>query len=170
VSAAAVLAQLTAAGCRVTLRPDGRVSVRPAPAPDLLALARQHRDEIAQLVASATDACTSASSAEAAPPAAEAPPDTRPGVCPGDPPAPIVDPEASRVLTILELAGAEPGLQPAGRLELAHPERASPDLRAAAQHHQADIAAMLTYRTGLEKRWPVTAEPRASKANDRRQG
>ena len=49
----------------------------------------------------------------ATPHAAEAAPKprrTRLGVCPGDPPAPVVDPKASRTLVILELAGARPRL------------------------------------------------------------
>jgi hypothetical protein len=80
-------------------------------------------------------------------------------VCPGDPPAPVVDPEASRTLTILELAGTCPALRPDGVLDLAHPEHASPELRAAAHHHQADIAALLACRSLLEERWPVAASP-----------
>ena len=161
-SAAAILARLTASGCRVTLRPDGRVSLRPVPPPDLLAEARQHRAELARLVAATASASAEALNAEAAAPAAKAPPRprlTRPGVCPGDPPAPVVDPEAARTLVILELASTQPGLRPDGQLGLAHPQRASPDLRAAAQRHQADICALLSYRAMLEKRWPVAAEP-----------
>jgi hypothetical protein len=161
-SAATLLARLTAAGCRVTLRPDGRVSLRPAPAPDLLAEARQHRDELARLIAATTPAGAGAASAEAAAPTAKAPPRprrTHPSVCLGDPPTPIVDPEAARTLCILELADAEPGLCPDGQLGLAHPERASPDLRATAQLHRDDICALLAYRALLEKRWPIEVEP-----------
>jgi hypothetical protein len=157
-TAAAVLAQLTTAGCRLTLRPDGRISLRPAPPPALLALAREHRDELARLVA-ATHASAGTPSVEATPEPPPTPRPTRPGVCPGDPPAPAVDPDASRTLTILELAGAHPSLQPDGTLVLAHPERASSDLRAEARQHQDDICALLAYRALLEQLWPVTAEP-----------
>jgi hypothetical protein len=158
--AAALLARLTAAGCRVTLRPDGRVSLRPPPPSDLLAEARQHRDELARLIAATTSAGTGAPSAEAAAPAVEAPPRprlTRPGALPGDPPAPVVDAEATRVLTILELAGAAPSLGPDGRLELAHPERVSADLRAAVALHQDHIEAILEYRALLKRLFPVSA-------------
>lgn len=158
-SAAAILAQLIASGCRVALRPDGRVSLRPAPPQDLLALARQHRDEIAQLVASTTDACMAASSAKATSPPTEAPRNTRPGAFPGDPVAPVVLPEAIRILTILELAGTQPSLRSDGSLVLAHPNRVSPELRDDAQRHAADIAALLRYRALLEELWPVTAQP-----------
>ena len=81
---------------------------------------------------------------------------TRPGVCPGDPPAPAVHSEATRVLCILELARTQPSLQPDGQLSLAHPEHVSPDLRAAARQHQADICALLDYRALLEQRWPIS--------------
>jgi hypothetical protein len=84
---------------------------------------------------------------------------TRPGVCPGDPPAPVVDPAATRTLVILELAGAGPYPTPDGNLALAHPERVTPEERAAAQRHAGDIAALLAYRARLERLWPVTAEP-----------
>ncbi len=97
----------------------------------------------------------------ATPHAAEAAPKprrTRLGVCPGDPPAPVVDPKASRTLVILELAGARPRLLPDGGLELAHPEHASPELRAAARLHQHDICALLVYRALLEECRPVEAE------------
>jgi hypothetical protein len=157
-----VLAKLTAAGCRVTLRPDGRLSLQPPPPPALLALAKQHRDGLVMLVAATTSACAEAPSAEAAAPVAEVPPKprlTRPGVCPGDPPAPVVDPEATRTLVILELAGAGPYPTPDGNLALAHPERVTPEERAAAQRHAGDIAALLDYRALLERLWPVTAEP-----------
>jgi hypothetical protein len=154
-AAASLLARLTAAGCRVTLRPDGRISLRPAPPADLLAVARQHRDELAQLVARAP----TGGAAEAATEAPPTPRPTRPGVCPGDPPAPVVDPQASRILAVLELAAVQPGLTPDGQLALAHPERVSPDLRAAAQLHQDDICALLAYRALLEELWPITAEP-----------
>ena len=160
-TAAALLARLTAAGCRVTLRPDGRISLRPAPPPDLLAEARQHRDELARLVAATTYAGAEEPRAEAAAPAAKAPPRprlTRPGVCPGDPPAPVVDPAATRVLIILELAGAAPCLASDDRLGLAHPERVSAELRAAATLHQDDIEAILAYRRLLEITFPVTGE------------
>lgn len=162
-SATTLLAQLTAAGCRVTLRPDGRVSLRPAPPPDLLAEARQHRDELARLVAAATtSASAEAPGAEATAPAVETPPRprrTRPGALPGDPPAPIVDPSATRTLVILELAGAAPRLGPDGRLTLDHPQSVSPDLRAAATLYQDDIVAILEYRALMEATFPVTAEP-----------
>jgi hypothetical protein len=95
-------------------------------------------------------------------PATKAPPKpriTRPGVCPGDPEAPVVDPEATRVLCILELAGAAPRLTPAGQLVLANPEQVSPELRAAAREHQDDITAILEYRALLERLFPVAAEP-----------
>ena len=148
-SAAVLLARLTAAGCRVTLRPDGRISLRPAPPPDLLAEARQHRDELARLCAATTPKVDAPSK----------PRPTRPGALPDDLPAPVVDPEASHTLVILELAGAQPSLQPDGRWRLAHPEHVSPELRAAALLHQDDICALLVYRALLEKRWPVEAEP-----------
>ena len=109
-------------------------------------MARQHRDELAQLCAAMTTS------------EVDAPPKPRPsrrGALPGDPPAPVVDPEASRTLVILELADTQPCLQRDGQLGLAHPERASPDLRAAARLHQADIEATLRYRALLEQRWPV---------------
>jgi hypothetical protein len=162
VSAAAILARLTAAGYRVSLRPDGRVSLRPAPPPDLLAEARQHRDELARLVAATTQAGTVTPSAEATPPEAEAPPaqrQTRPGALRGDPPAPVVDPDASRCLCIMELAGAAPRLTPDGRLELAHPERVTAAERATALQHGTDIAALLRYRDLMEQLFQVTAEP-----------
>ena len=81
----------------------------------------------------------------------------RQGALPGDPPAPVVAPEATRTLVILELAGAAPRLTPDGRLELTRPSHVSPELRATAQLHQGDIAALLRYRATLEERWP--AEP-----------
>jgi hypothetical protein len=161
-SASALLAQLTAAGCRVSLRPDGRVSLRPPPPPDLLAEARQHRDELARLVAATTSASAEAPNADAAAPAAKAPKRprlTRPGVCPSDPPAPVVDPESTRILVICELAGAAPHLGPDGRLTLGHPQRVSDDMRAAATLHQGDMEAILEYRALLERLFPVSAEP-----------
>jgi hypothetical protein len=157
-----VLAKLTAAGCRVTLRPDGRLSLQPPPPLDLLVLAKQHRDDLVMLVAATTSASAVAPSAEAVAPVAEATPKpriTRPGVCPGDPPAPVVDPEATRTLVVLELAGAGPHPTPDGRLALAHPERVTPEERATAQRYAGDIAALLAYRARLEQLWPVTAEP-----------
>jgi hypothetical protein len=164
VSAAALLARLTASGYRVTLRPDGRVSLRPAPPPDLLAEARQHRDELARLVAATASAGAEVPSEEAAAPAAKAPPTprlTRPGALPGDAPAPIVDPAATRLLTILELAGVAPRLTPDGQLELASPELVTPETRAAVREHQDDIIAILDYRRLLEIAFPVTGEPPA---------
>jgi hypothetical protein len=149
VNADALLARLTAAGCHVTLRPDGRISLRPPPPPDLLAEARQHRDELARLCAGTTITYVEASEPRL----------FKPGVCPGDPPAPVVDPEASRTLVILELAGARPTLRPDGQWGLGRPEHASPELRAAAQLHQDGISALLVYRASLEKHWPVEAEP-----------
>jgi hypothetical protein len=80
----------------------------------------------------------------------------RPGALPGDPPTPIVDPEATRVLCILELAGAAPRLTPDGTLELARPELVTPETRAAVREHQDDLIATLTYRYLLEATFPVS--------------
>jgi hypothetical protein len=157
-SAAALLARLIATGCRVTLRPDGRISLRPVPPLDLLAEARQHRDELALLCAGTAVTVTTL-------PVAEAPPAPVPSYMPwparpslrGDPPPPVVDADASRTLAILELAGTEPSLQPDGHLTLTHPERVTASLRAEARRHRADIAAVLAYRALQEKLW--SAEP-----------
>src|SRR6185437_12926450 len=91
-----IVRRLQDAGCTLKLLPDGRVRLRgpgdpPQPIPpDLITEARQHRDDIAKLLSET---------------AGEAPRATRPGALAGDPPAPVVDPKASRTLVILELAG-----------------------------------------------------------------
>jgi hypothetical protein len=49
-TAAAVLEGLDRAGIRLALRPDGGLSMRPAPPPELLAEARRYRDDIVHLI------------------------------------------------------------------------------------------------------------------------
>lgn len=138
-AATALLARVRAEGFRVTLLPDRRVNVRPTPPADLLAELRAARDAISDLLA-----------AEATTPRL-----TRPGALPGDPAAPLIDPEASRSLCILELAAAGPYLTADSRLKLTHPERVTAEERATAQRHAADIAALLSYRELIEHHRPV---------------
>lgn len=84
-AAATILAQLTASGCHVELLPDGeRISLDPTPTPHLLALARQHRDDLAALLRDTARAHV--------PPAA---PQARQGVLPVDPPPAVVSPGAA---------------------------------------------------------------------------
>jgi hypothetical protein len=143
-TALALLARARAAGLRVTLLPGRRINVRPTPPPDLLAELRAARGAIIDVLAAE---------------AALTPRPSRPGALPGDPSPPVVEPEATRTLIVLELAGAEPGLRSDGQLGLAHPERVSPKERATALQHKADIVALLSYRALLEQRWPVAREP-----------
>lgn len=85
-AAATILAQLTASGCRVELLPDGnRISLDPTPTPHLLALARQHRDDLAALLRDTVPARVPLAA-----------PQARQGVLPVDPPPPVVPPEAAR--------------------------------------------------------------------------
>lgn len=136
----------------------------------LLAAVRERRDGVAPLYAPEAPAETAPPAAPAATtPEAEASPEPapptkpprryRPGAMPGDPPAPIVEPETTRILVILELAGAGPGLRPDGTLTIAHAERVSADCLTATRLHKDDIAAILTYRAELERLFLVCGEP-----------
>jgi hypothetical protein len=134
---------------------------------DLAAIFRDHLGRPGRQVGPATPSpaqvpAPAPTSPPPTPPAAEAPPKprrTRPGICPGDPPTAVVDPESTRILVICELAGAAPRLGPDGRLTLGHPQRVSDDMRAAATLHRGDIEAILAYRRLLEITFPVTGEP-----------
>jgi hypothetical protein len=142
-TANALLTRARAAGFRVTLLPDRRVNVRPTPPPDLLAELRNAREAITDLLAAETTT----------------PRLTRPRVCPGDPPAPIIAAEATRLLVIAEISGANPRLTPDGILELARAEMVTAETRAAVREHQDDITAILEYRALLERLFPVEAKP-----------
>jgi hypothetical protein len=153
--AARAIRQLEAASCSVRLLPDGRVRITgpgnppQPPPPDLLEFARQHRDGIAQLLADRVGGPEAAPDARPEPPPPR--PATRPGALKDDPPAPVVDPDASCSLTVLELAGAGPHLTADGRLEITHPTRVTPAELATAQQHQAGISALLRYRELMEQ-------------------
>jgi hypothetical protein len=92
---------------------------------------------------------------------------TRPGALSTDPPAPVVDDEATVTLAKLELVGTGPGLRAgsgpqaaiACRLVLAHPTECSPELRALAERHQADITTLLAYRALIEQLRPAIDGP-----------
>jgi hypothetical protein len=147
-AARAVIARLEAASCTLRLRPDGGVTIvgpgvppRPPPA-ELIAEARLQRDEIARLLLASRP--------------------TRPGLCAGDPPEPVVPNKAAVTLAKLELHGAGPSLQPDGSLGLAHPDLVTPELLEATRLHQADIGRLLAYRGELNRRWPTDPLPLAT--------
>ena len=165
--AASLLAGLRGEGHNLWLR-NGRLVIAPPPPQRLWSAIREGKEALLVLLAADHEPRPTppappppGAALPATAPGPETPPArplTKSGALLGDPPVPVVDPEAAHTLVILELAGAQPGMRPHGQLGLAHPERASADLRAAAQLHQGDIAALLGYRALLEQLWPVTAE------------
>jgi hypothetical protein len=173
VSGADLLVRLAEAGCQVTLRPDGRLSLRPKPPPDLLAEALQHREELARLCVQTKGIGEKGGVGPIGSPAAPPPParpvgsrPTRPGAFTGDPPAPAVHPGAVTTLAELELAGCRPTLELHGDLDL---DGCPPHLRVRAERQYHDICALLSYRALLEGLWPVEPPlpPRGSLERER---